>query len=285
MPLKDGLGTLILLDEVLLYAKMRCHNEPGFLDVLVGFFQYLTQAAAKSDRCCVVASLLSSEPKDQADSLGRKIVADMYDIFQRQREAAVQPVEKDDVAEVLRRRLFNPKFINQRESWPQQVIAAPKGITALDEQTDKLGAAANERHLKSFPFHPELTEVFYAKWASGIERFQKTRGVLRTFALALREAQAWDQSPLVGPAVFLSPPKQEGLSVCPGTGGGGRHDYRRRPGNALDGHPGNRTWLCTASPGGVARSEVARDRTGGHGNLLCTHNRPVAVPRLVILCC
>jgi hypothetical protein len=212
MPLKDGLGTLILLDEVLLYAKMRCHAEPGFLDVLVGFFQYLTQAAAKADRCCVVASLLSSEPKDQADSLGRKIVADMYDVFQRQREAAVQPVEKDDVAEVLRRRLFDPKSVNKRENWPQQVIAALKGIAALDEQTAKLGAAAEERYLKSFPFHPELTEVFYSKWAAGIERFQKTRGVLRTFALALREAQAWDQSPLVGPAVFLSPPSQDGLS-------------------------------------------------------------------------
>ena len=191
---------------------MKIRSDPGWLDILTSFFQYLTQAAAKVDRCCVVASLLSSEPKDQADSLGKKIVSDLYDIFQRQREAAVQPVEKDDVAEVLRRRLFDPKSVNQRESWPQQVIAALRGITALDEQTDKLGAAANERYLKSFPFHPELTEVFYAKWAAGIERFQKTRGVLRTFALALREAQAWDQSPLVGPAVFLSPPKQDGLS-------------------------------------------------------------------------
>jgi len=212
IPLKEGLGTLILLDEVLLYAKMRCHAEPGFLDVLVGFFQYLTQAAAKAERCCVVASLLSSEPKDQADALGRKIVADMYDIFQRQREAAVQPVEKDDVAEVLRRRLFDPQSVNRRDDWPQQVIAALKGVCALDEQTAKLGAAAEERYLKSFPFHPELTEVLYAKWAAGIERMQRTRGILRTFALALREAQAWDQSPLIGAAVFLGSPKQEGLS-------------------------------------------------------------------------
>ena len=212
IPLQSGLGTLVLLDEVLLYAKVKVQFEPGYLDLLTGFFQYLTQAAAKVDRCCIVASLLSSEPKDQADRLGKKIVADLYDIFQRQREAAVNPVEKDDVAEVLRRRLFNPQSVSQRQSWPQQVIAALKGIGALDEQTDKLGAAANERYLKSFPFHPELTEVLYAKWASGIERFQKTRGVLRTFALALREAQKWDQSPLVGPAVFLSPPKQEGLS-------------------------------------------------------------------------
>jgi hypothetical protein len=212
MPLKEGMGTLILIDEVLLYAKLKVRSDPGYLDVLTAFFQYLTQAATKVDRCCVVASLLSSEPKDQADSLGKKIVSELYDIFQRQREAAVSPVEKDDVAEVLRRRLFNPKSVTKRESWPQQVIAALKGVAALDEQTAKLGPEAEQRYLKSFPFHPELTEVFYAKWAAGIDRFQKTRGVLRTFALALREAQAWDQSPLAGPAVFLSAPKQEGLS-------------------------------------------------------------------------
>lgn len=212
MPLKQGMGTLILLDEVLLYAKVRCHTEPGFLDVLIGFFQYLTQAAAKVEKCCIVASLLSSEPKDQADNLGKKIVADLYDIFQRQREEAVQPVEKDDVAEVLRRRLFDPKSVELRGQWPQHVIAALKGIAALDDQTAKQGGAAEERYLKSYPFHPELTEVFYSKWSAGIERFQKTRGVLRTFALALREAEKWDECPLVGPAVFLNAPKKEGLS-------------------------------------------------------------------------
>ncbi|MBP9024746.1 MAG: ATP-binding protein [Phycisphaerae bacterium] len=212
LPLKSGMGTLILLDEVLLYAKVRCHTEPGFLDILVGFFQYLTQAAAKVEKCCIVASLLSSEPKDQADMLGRKIVSDLYDIFQRQREEAVQPVEKDDVAEVLRRRLFDPRSVELRGTWPQHVIAALKGITALDDQTAKQGATAEERYLKSYPFHPELTEVFYTKWAAGIERFQKTRGVLRTFALALREAEKWDESPLVGPTVFLGAPKQAGLS-------------------------------------------------------------------------
>jgi hypothetical protein len=134
LPLKYGLGSLIMLDEVLLYAKVRCHTEPGFLDVLIGFFQYLTQAATKVDKCCVVASLLSSEPKDQADPMGRKIVSDMYDIFQRQREEAVQPVEKDDVAEVLRRRLFDPQSVELRGACPQQVISALKGITALDDQ-------------------------------------------------------------------------------------------------------------------------------------------------------
>jgi len=212
LPLKSGMGTLVLLDEVLLYAKVKARTEPGWLDILSSFFQYLTQAAGKVERCCIVASLLSSEPKDQADPLGKRIVSEMYDIFQRQREEAVQPVEKDDVAEVLRRRLFDPDSVKNRGAWNQHVIAALKGIGVLDDQTAKLGATAEARYLKSYPFHPELTEVFYSKWAAGIERFQKTRGVLRTFALALREAQRWDDSPLVGPAVFLSNPKKEGLS-------------------------------------------------------------------------
>ena len=212
LPLKAGMGTLILLDEVLLYAKVKVRSDPGWLDILISFFQYLTQAAAKVEKCCIVASLLSSEPKDQADSLGKRIVSELYDIFQRQREAAVQPVEKGDVAEVLRRRLFDPESVKLRGEWPQHVIAALKGIAALDDQTSKQGAAAEERYLKSYPFHPELTEVFYSKWAVGIERFQKTRGVLRTFALALREAEKWDECPLVGPAVFLNDPKQDGLS-------------------------------------------------------------------------
>ena len=212
LPEKEGMGTLILLDEVLLYAKVKCHVDPGWIDVLTVFFQYLTQAAAKADRCCIVASLLSSEPEDQADEIGKKIVGKIYDIFQRQREAAVQPVEMDDVAEVLRRRLFDGASLRDREKWRQHVIAALKGITAVDEQTSKEGAAAEARYEKSFPFDPELTKTFYTKWSVGIERFQRTRGVLRTFALALREAAKWDTSPLIGPAVFLKAPDQAGLS-------------------------------------------------------------------------
>lgn len=212
MPANEQMGTLILLDEVLMYAKVKIRSDADWLDYLSAFFQCLTQAAAKVPRCCIVASLLSTRPEDQADQLGKRIIAEFKDIFMRQQDAVVQPVEKDDVAEVLRRRLFDPKSVDSRGKWPQHVIAAIKGIAALDDQTAKLGASAEEKYLKSYPFHPELTEVFYTKWSSGIERFQKTRGVLRTFALALREAEKWDESPLIGPAVFLAAPKRDGLS-------------------------------------------------------------------------
>ena len=44
--------------------------------------------------------------------------------------------------------------------------------------------------------------------------FQRTRGVLQTFALALRDAEKWDESPLIGAQVFLAEPGNSGLSAA-----------------------------------------------------------------------
>ena len=210
LPTKEGLGVLILIDEVLMYVREKVATDPRWRDRMVNFFQYLTQAATKVDRCCIVASLLASDPgKD--DSLGGRLKGELYDIFQRQREEAVEPVVKEDVAEVLRRRFFTPASIKDKDAFRPHVQAALKGVFELDEQMKKQGAAVEERFLRSYPFHPDLTEVLYAKWTQ-LDRFQRTRGVLRTFALALREAESWDTSPLVGPAVFLADPKRDGLS-------------------------------------------------------------------------
>lgn len=210
MPGKDGLSTLVLIDEVLMYAREKIAQDSKFRTRLINFFQYLTQAATKVDRCCVVASLLATDPK-KSDELGRRILAEMYDIFRRQKEEGVEPVVKEDVAEVLRRRFFTTESIRDKDAFKPHVIAALKGIAGIDDQTAKGGQAAEERFLQSFPFHPDLTEVLYEKWTQ-LAGFQRTRGLLRTFALALREAEQWDQSPLVGPAVFLNAPDADGLS-------------------------------------------------------------------------
>jgi predicted AAA+ superfamily ATPase len=113
LPAKDGLGTLVLIDEVLMYAREKVAQDRDWRSKLVNLFQYLTQATAKVDRCCLVASLLATDPR-KSDTLGREIQAELYDIFQRQREEAVEPVAKEDVAEVLRRRFFKPKSLEDR---------------------------------------------------------------------------------------------------------------------------------------------------------------------------
>lgn len=210
LPGKEGLGVLILIDEVLMYVREKVALDTKWNDRIVNFFQYLTGAATKVDRCCVVASLLASDPL-KTDAFGRRPQGELYDIFQRQREEAVEPVVKEDVAEVLRRRFFTPESIKDRDAFRPHVQAALKGLFDLDDQTQRQGANAEERFLRSYPFHPDLTEVFYTKWTQ-LDRFQKARGVLRTFALALREAEKWDTSPLIGPCVFLNQPDKEGLS-------------------------------------------------------------------------
>jgi hypothetical protein len=89
-------------------------------------------------------------------------------------------------------------------------VAALRGIAAIDEQTEKEAQRAEKRYADSFPFHPDLTDVFYSKWTN-LEGFQRTRGILRTFALGLRDAEKWDESPLVSVNVFLDKPGNEGI--------------------------------------------------------------------------
>lgn len=211
LPASSGLATLVLIDEVLMWVRTKVGAEPVWRHRVQDFFQSLTQAATKVDTCALVASLLASDP-NKSDALGKEIIHELYAIFRREREEGVLPVEKGDVAELLRRRFFTPKSIVDSQSFRPHVVAALKGIADLDEQTKKDGKNAEERYLDSYPFHPDLTEVFYTKWTN-LEGFQRTRGVLRTFASALREAERWDQSPLVAANIFLGAPGEpKGIS-------------------------------------------------------------------------
>jgi len=210
LPVKENLATLVLIDEVLTYAREKVALDPQWRHRLQDFFQYLTQAVTKVDRACVVASLLATDPR-KSDELGKEISQELYAIFRREREEGVQPVEKQDVAEILRRRFFTPDSIQNREAFRSYVVAALDGIQTMDEWTQKNRKAEEERYLASYPFHPDLTEAFYSKWTQ-LEGFQRTRGVLRTFAMALRDSEKWDASPLVGANVLLHAPGKAGLS-------------------------------------------------------------------------
>ena len=210
VPNSEGVAALILLDEVLMYARQRVEQDNGWLIKLEVFFQSLTQAAVKTDRCAIVASLLASD-LNRMDIVGLKITNILKDIFAREQEEPVEPVMKEDVAEILRRRFFTTVSIKDKEALRPHALAAFKGIAAHDEATKKLGAEGEKRYVESYPFHPELTEVLYSNWTQ-LNRFQRTRGVLRLFATALRDAAGTDPCPLVGANVFLKKLGEEGLS-------------------------------------------------------------------------
>src|SRR3989442_6550171 len=201
IPNAEGVSSLILLDEVVMYARQGFAKDKGWMVKLQAFCQARTQAAVKTDRCAVVVSLLASELK-RMDQFGLEITNALKDIFARQQEEPVEPVVKEDVAEVLRRRFFKPESIKDKEALRPHAITAFKGISAHDDATKRQGAEAEKRYVESYPFHPELTEVFYSNWVQ-LDQFQRTRGVLRLFAMALRDSAGIDPCPLVGANGFV----------------------------------------------------------------------------------
>ena len=121
-PAARGLATLILVDEVLMYAREKAGVGAVWRDRIVDFFQSLTQAVVKVDRAAIVASLLATDPSKQRGDVGQRLVSDLFDVFLRQREEGVQPVQKEDVAEVLRRRFFEPDDVRDPNAFRSHVI-------------------------------------------------------------------------------------------------------------------------------------------------------------------
>ena len=211
MPGKRDVATLILVDEVLMYAREKAGLAPVWRERIVDFFQYLTQAVIKVDRAAIVASLLATDPAKQQGELGGRLMNELFAVFRRQREEGVQPVQKQDVAEVLRRRFFRREDLQDQDAFRSHVIGIVRGLAKLDEITAKERPKAEQRFLDSFPFHPDLTDVLYSRWTQ-LDSFQRTRGILRTLAFALREAEMWDVNPLIGPAALLAGPEQSSAS-------------------------------------------------------------------------
>lgn len=212
-PQRDGLATLILVDEVLMYARQKAGMSAAWRSRIQDFFQYLVQAVSRVDRAALVASLLATDPAKQSDAEGKLLMGDLSNVFRRQKEEGVQPVAKEDVAEVLRRRFFVPEDLANPDGYRHHVIAAVRDLGRLDARTKKNAKAEEERFHASYPFHPDLTEVFYSRWTQ-LDGFQRTRGILRTLAIGLREAAAWDRCPVVGPAALLGAPGTESASAA-----------------------------------------------------------------------
>ena len=204
LPVEDDRSVLLLLDEILMYVQNRVNKDRMTEKPLINFFQCLTQAVGKVDRCCMIASILASDLDTYTD-LGKKLEKQIADIFRRKDDESVRPVEKHDIGEILRRRFFTLDSIKDKGAFRPHVTAALQGIKDLDEETKKEGQQAEDRFLESYPFHPDLTDIFYEKWTN-LESFQEARGVLRIMALAIRDAALWDTSPLISTNAFLSAP-------------------------------------------------------------------------------
>lgn len=147
----------------------------------------------------MVAALIASKV-EAADETGAKCLKILEDVFGRMAEA-IEPVVKDDVTEVLRRRLFEVvPGEEQRRPSVDALMAQMQKLPLRDAQKDQ---AAYNRLMQAYPFHPDLIDVLYSKWTQ-FSGFQRTRGALRLLALALRNVGTDDPFPVIGPRALLA---------------------------------------------------------------------------------
>lgn len=201
---RDGCATLILLDEAVMYCRTAVNQDRSRLGTLKDFFQVLTQAVAANPACAMVSSLIASQVEAN-DTTGVEVLNALQDVFQRLQEL-VEPVSEEDVAEVLRRRLFEtlpePQTIQQITD---ALLSTYRHVFADVLREQQYAKRAAERLNKAYPFHPDLLEAFYGKWTQ-LHGFQKTRGALRFLALAIQAAFGHDPASLIGPGALLAAP-------------------------------------------------------------------------------
>lgn len=173
---------LVLIDELVAYAKKLygVNGLPaGSFDNLITFIQEITEAARASKNSLVVASIPESKIEIGGEG-GQKALEIIEHTFGRM-ESIWKPVAANEGFEIVRRRLFlNCKDETARD----QVCLAFSQLYQENNADFPLSAKEvdyYERLRSCYPIHPEIFDRLYEDWAT-IERFQKTRGVLRLMA-------------------------------------------------------------------------------------------------------
>lgn len=197
---------LILLDEVLNYlisAGGINIQDTTLRDETLAFLQRLTAAVGNSPNSVVVFSLQSSK----RESLEYTSLLQTLDHLAARKDQLREPVEGDEVLEVIRRRLLG------RQPTPEDATPAARAFqetvtqmrrayaatVAERESAERDGIALRDRIRAAYPFHPALIDLMRERWAA-IPDFQRTRGALRFLAACLRADHRENRSrALLGP--------------------------------------------------------------------------------------
>ena len=181
--------SLILIDEWVAYLRhiYKTDGLPGgSFDTNLSFVQSLTEAVKISPRTFLVASLPQSQIEVGGEG-GEEALKRLRTTFTRI-NATWSPATTEESYEIVRRRLFRdvePDMFQHRDN----VIKQFAKLYREDLDSFPVGCAEEDYRRKiekSYPIHPELFDQLYHTWGS-MERFQKTRGVLRLMATLIHE--------------------------------------------------------------------------------------------------
>ena len=181
---------LVLIDEWVAFIRQlyRLDKAPpaGSFDANLTFVQALTEAARAVPGAMVVASLPESAIEIGGEG-GSVALKHLESVFGRM-ESPWRAATADESFEIVRRRLFEPITDPQRMRERERTINAFWQTYRAARQEfppDCSEAEYRERMQKAYPIHPALFDQLYQDWGS-LDRFQRTRGVLRMIATIVR---------------------------------------------------------------------------------------------------
>lgn len=179
---------LILIDELADYCAKASAKKVGqgtLFNQTNSFIQTLTEVVSSVPRSVLIVTLPASATEVAAAAIGQEVLSSLETRVVRV-GTSVKPVDDEEIFEVVRRRLFeqipDASVIDKVARKYQDMYHNRR--TDLPPQVDNLSYANRIR--KSYPFHPELIDMFRLRWGND-PRFQRTRGVLRLLASIVQD--------------------------------------------------------------------------------------------------
>lgn len=200
---------LILIDEWVAYLRETVDREDlaaGSFESNFGFAQSLTEAAKVVPRALVVASLPASEI-EMGGPKGLEAFRKLSNLFQRV-ATPWQSTRTEEGYEIVRRRLFESHM-----EYPDRDAVVKSFYDLYNSAKGSFPSNCSEQEYRRkleacYPIHPELFDKLDGVWST-LEKFQKTRGVLRFMAAVVSELwQREDRNLMIMPAsVTLDSPR------------------------------------------------------------------------------
>ncbi len=195
---------LVLIDEWVAYARQvyGIDGLPGgsFDANTHNFAQSLSEAARAAKQTFIVVSVPESNIELGGEG-GQRAVEVLRNTIGRV-AMPWRPASRDESFEIVRRRLFEP--LGTRDAATRDgVVKAFADYYAKNADLLPQGCrdfAYQERMKAAYPIHPELFERLYDDWST-LDRFQRTRGVLRLMAAVIHTLwERNDPAPIILPS-------------------------------------------------------------------------------------
>lgn len=195
---------LILADEMVAFIRnlyqLSEATPAGSFDANLYFVQSLTEAAKSSPRVMLVASIPESKVEVGGEG-GQAVLAHLEQVFGRV-ESVWRAADAGEGFEIVRRRLFQPV---RDEAGREEACRAFHKLycdNPADFPAETQAAQYLDRLRSAYPVHPEVFDRLYGDWST-LERFQRTRGVLRLLSTVIH--RLWtdnDQSAMILPGTI-----------------------------------------------------------------------------------